>query len=99
MADLHNPLSWDDEDKYWRSNYRSRPYAGSSEYDVYRPGFRYGFESANRYQNRSWNEVESELSRDWTTYPHRGNSTWEQVKNAVRDAWDRVTNNRHVGAR
>lgn len=99
MADLHNPLSWDDEDKYWRSNYRSRPYAGSADYDVYRPGFRYGFESANRYQNRSWNDVEPELSKGWNTYPHRGNSTWDQVKNAVRDAWDRVTGNRPAGVR
>ena len=99
MADVNNPLTWDEEDKYWRTNYRTRPYAGSNEYDFYQPGYRYGYESATRYQNRKWDEVEPELSRGWNTYQYRGTSTWEQVKNAVRDAWDRVTGHRHVGVR
>jgi hypothetical protein len=99
MADVDRPISWDDEDTYWRTNYRSRPYASSNDYDYYRPGYRYGYESASRYQNRSWDEIEPELSRGWSTYEHRGTSTWEQVKSAVRDAWDRVTGNRPVGTR
>jgi hypothetical protein len=86
MADL-----WDDEDQYWRSAYSTRPYGSGSNYDALRPGYRYGWESANRYRGRSWNEVESELERDWSSYGHRGTSTWQQVKDAVRDAWDRVT--------
>jgi hypothetical protein len=91
MADRNNPLSWDDEDKYWQTNYRTRPYAsGSTEYDRYRPGYRYGYESATRYNGRSWNDVEADLSRGWNSFEHRGASTWEQVKDAVRDAWDRV---------
>ena len=101
MAEMKDRFSWDDEDTYWRSNYQSRPYAsgGSSDYDAFRPGYRYGYESAGRYQGRNWNEVESDLSRDWNSYEHRGKSTWEQVKGAVRDAWDRVTGNRPVGTR
>jgi hypothetical protein len=97
MADRNKPLTWDDEDTYWRSNYRTRPYAsGSSEYDRYRPGYRYGYDSASRYEGRQWNDIEPQLSRDWNSYEHRGTSTWEQVKDAVRDAWDRVTGNRGV---
>jgi hypothetical protein len=101
MADINNPHGWDDEDTYWRSNYRNRPYASSAdrEYDYYQPGYRYGYESAGRYQNRSWDEVESDLSGNWNTYEHRGNSTWEQMKDAVRDAWDRMTGNRRAAAR
>jgi len=101
MADRNTLSIWDDEDTYWRGNYRNRPYASSAgqEYDFYQPGYRYGFESANRYQDRSWNDVESDLSRDWNSYEHRGNSTWEQMKDAVRDAWDRVTGNRTTGRR
>ena len=98
MADQY-PQDWSVEDTYWRSNYRNRPYAGSQDYDFYRPGYRYGFESANRFRGKNWNEVESDLERDWNTYEHRGKSTWEQVKAAVRDAWDRVTTNRPVGTR
>jgi hypothetical protein len=89
MADMHN---WTEEDKYWRTNYRNRPYATTDRnYEYYEPGYRYGYEAASQYHDRSWNDVESDLSRNWNKYEHRGTSTWEQVKDAVRDAWDRVT--------
>jgi hypothetical protein len=97
MADM---TRWNDEDAYWRENYRRRPYASAEkDYGYYQSGYRYGCEAANRYPNRNWNDVEADLSRDWNTYEHRGNSTWEQIKDAVRDAWDRVTGNRPVGTR
>ena len=100
MADNY-PQDWADEDIYWQTNYRNRPYAssGSLSYETYRPGYRYGYESAHRYQGKNWEDVESDLSRGWNAYEHRATSTWEQVKAAVRDAWDRVTGNRHVGTR
>lgn len=100
MAEFTNRSSWDDEDTYWQNNYRNRPYASkTASYDTYQPGYRYGYEAANRYTDRSWTDVEPELSKSWNTYPHRGNSTWEQIKDAARDAWDRVTGHRHVGTR
>ena len=101
MADMNTPSGWDDEDTYWRTNYRNRPYAASAnrEYDYYQPGYRYGYEAADRFQDRSWNDVEADLSRDWNSYKHRGSSTWEQMKDAVRDAWDRVTGKRPARAR
>ncbi len=94
-------FNWNDEDTYWRSNFKTRPYAssGSHDYNFYQPGYRYGAESANRYQGKNWSDVESDLSRGWNQYEHRGQSTWEQVKDAVRDAWDRVTGHHPVGAR
>jgi len=97
MANPNNPLGWNDDDSYWQTNYRTRPYAsGSTEYERFRPGYRYGYESANRYTGRKWNDVEPELSKGWNSYEHRGTSTWEQVKDAVRDAWDRVTGRQTV---
>ena len=100
MADRNTRLDCNSEDTYWRTNYPERPYVSSSnDYDYYRPGYRYGFEAANKYQDRSWSDVEPELSKGWTSYEHRGNSTWEQMKAAVRDAWDRVTGNRPVSTR
>jgi hypothetical protein len=101
MAEMQNRPNWTDEDTYWRDNYRNRPYAtsGQRDYSYYEPGYRYGYEAANRYRDRDWSDVESDLSRGWNSYEHRGTSTWEQMKDAVRDAWDRMTGNRHVGAR
>jgi hypothetical protein len=82
---------WDDEDVYWRNNYSTRPYAAGRDYETLRPGYRYGYESASRYTGRNWTDVEKDLERDWNSYPHRSTSAWQQVKDAARDAWDRVT--------
>lgn len=83
---------WASDESYWRSNHASRPYATTDRgFDYYRPGYQYGYGSANRYRGRSWNDVEPELQRGWNSFEGRGQSTWENVKGAVRDAWDRVT--------
>lgn len=81
------------EDKYWRENHGTRPYARKDvEYDHYSPAYRAGVESYNRNQGRSFDEVEPELQRDWGRA--RGNSSleWEHARPAARDAWDRVSN-------
>ncbi|HEU4564746.1 MAG TPA: hypothetical protein VFS05_08865 [Gemmatimonadaceae bacterium] len=85
---------WSDEDRYWRDNFRSRPYVTADRgYDYYEPGYRYGYESAVHYRGRSWNDVEPELRSGWDRYEHRGTarSTWEDIKDSVRDAWNRIT--------
>ena len=100
MAEQFDKLRWEDEDEYWRTNFQDRPYVSSEQdYRFFQPSYRFGFDAANRYQNRNWSDVESELSSSWSKYEHRGTSTWEQVKHAVRDAWDRGTGKRPVGAR
>jgi len=85
---------WDDEDRYWRDNFRTRPYASADlGYEYYQPGYRYGYEMASQHRGRNWGDVESQLRTGWDTYPHRGStkSTWDQMKDSVRDAWNRVT--------
>jgi hypothetical protein len=94
--------AWETEDNYWFENFSSRPYAlGPDFYDRFRPGFRYGFESAHHNMGRSWEEAEADLRRGWDAYEHRGTdpSPWEEIKEAVRDAWERVTGNRESEAR
>jgi hypothetical protein len=85
--------SWETEDNYWTENFSSRPYAlGPDYYDRFRPGYRYGFESAQHHLGRQWDEAEPDLRQGWESYEHRGlNPTaWDEIKQAVRDAWDRV---------
>jgi hypothetical protein len=86
--------SWETEDNYWHENFSSRPYAlGPDFYDRFRPAYRYGFESAQHHMGRSWDEAEPDLRQGWTGYQHRGESqsAWDEIKDAVRDAWDRIT--------
>jgi hypothetical protein len=88
-------LDWTTEEEYWRKNYATRPYIGAnSDFDYWRPGYRYGYESGMKYQGRAWNDAEKDLKTGWDRFEHRGKATWEQMKSAVRDGWDRVTGNR-----
>ena len=89
--------SWETEDNYWHENFTSRPYAlGPDYYERFRPGYRYGFESAQHYLGRGWDEAEPDLRQGWETYEYRGQTptAWEEIKDAVRDAWDRVVSGR-----
>lgn len=80
------------EDTYWRENYTSRPYARpGATYDDYQPAYRYGMDSYTRYPNRSFDDVEPELSRDWGTARGHSPLDWDNAKHASRDAWQRVS--------
>lgn len=60
-------------------------------YDRYTPAYRYGYELASdkRYSGNEWNAVETQARRDWEAR-YQGQSTWEDVKDAIRYAWDKV---------
>jgi hypothetical protein len=84
-------LDWGKEDTYWRSNWQSRPYVVADRgYEFYGPGFRFGYESAILYSGRTFDDVESDLREQWDNYKHRGQATWEHIKEAARDGWKRV---------
>jgi hypothetical protein len=80
------------EDAYWRDAYSSRPYYTSDyTFDDYGPAYRHGYTSYPRYEGRSFDEVESDLSRDWNQAKGRSRLEWDRAKYAVRDSWDRVS--------
>jgi hypothetical protein len=81
------------EDAYWREHYKNRPYYDTSknyEYHEYQPAYRYGWESRGRYADKTFNEVEPHLQRDWESAKAHSRLSWEHAKHAARDAWDRV---------
>lgn len=81
------------EDQYWRDNYASRPYiASGSTYDDYGPAYRHGVDSYTRYPDRSFDEMEPDLRRDWDSSRGQSKLEWEHARHASRDAWDRVKN-------
>jgi hypothetical protein len=83
---------WQSDESFWRDNYRTRPYTDESrDFEHYRPGYQYGYESADRIGPRPWSEAEPELRKGWDRYEGRSDSTWEDIKDSVRDAWDRIT--------
>jgi hypothetical protein len=81
------------EDAYWRQNYASRPYIDKgADYEAYRPAYRYGWESYDRYAGQSFDDVEPQLSSEWEARP--GQIGWSKARSAVRDAWQRVDEGR-----
>ena len=79
------------EDAYWRDNYTKEPYyVEGRTYDDYAPAYRTGYEAQTRYAGRSYNEIESDLERDY--YANRGNGRleWRDARDATRAAWHRV---------
>jgi len=88
VAESVNPTA---EDAYWRENYVSRPYYQPGEaYEDWSPAYRYGWESRTRYEDRKFDDVETDLGRDWDRAKGQSKLSWEKAKNATRDAWDRV---------
>jgi uncharacterized protein YcfJ len=88
VAEAVNPTA---EDAYWRDNYKTRPYVDqATTYDEYAPAYRYGWESRTKYQGRKFDEVETDLQRDWDRSRGKSNLSWDRARQATRDAWDRV---------
>ncbi|MES2786078.1 MAG: hypothetical protein V4684_11490 [Pseudomonadota bacterium] len=81
------------EDSYWRENHSSRPYAQKDlGYDHYKPAYSAGVESFNKNPNRSFDDIEPELSRDWSRARGSSSLEWEHARPAARDAWERASN-------
>ncbi len=80
---------------HWRDHYKTRPYADdSTDFDQYEPAYGYGAASYSKYPGQNFDDIDSDLSRDWNA--SRGNSTleWDRARYAARDAWDRVSTHR-----
>lgn len=80
-----------EEDIYWRDNYASRPYVSGASYDEFGPAYRYGVDSYSKYQGRSFDEVDADLSRDWGSTRGKSSLDWERARPAARDAWQRLS--------
>ena len=85
-------LDWTAHDEYWRDNYGSRPYTKADRaYEYYQPAYKYGHESAFFYGGRAWDEeVEHDLERGWDQARGDSPCTWLEVREEVRDAYDRA---------
>ena len=88
IANAADPVA---EEAYWRDNHSSRSYASGSSYDEYRPAYGYGVDAFARYPGRTFDEVEPELGRDWSSKRGSSSLEWGRAKHATRDAWQRVS--------
>lgn len=80
---------FDMENPVYREHYNNTLTDTGYPYDYYVPAYRYGYGLASdaRYQNRSWDQVEPDVRRDWER-EHPG--TWERFKASIRHAWEKT---------
>lgn len=78
------------DDTYYRNYYNTNLTNSGYTYDQYSPVFRYGeaLGTSDRYRGKDWTVVEPEARREWE---NRNPGTWDEFKDSVRHAWDRVT--------
>ena len=78
---------------YWRNNFKTRPYAtGKATFEEYEPAYAYGVSSYAKYPGRSFDQVETDLSRNWLSTRGKSNLDWDSARPASRDAWERNAN-------
>ncbi|MDB5966408.1 MAG: hypothetical protein JWQ72_2908, partial [Polaromonas sp.] len=78
----------------YRNHFDANFASSGGRYEDYEPAYAYGSQlrSDARYANRSWDDVESDAQRDWSSQnPGSSSGTWERMKSAVRHGWDSVT--------
>ena len=79
------------EADHWRANHAKQPfYSEGQEYDAYEPAYRLGATSLDRYPNKSFDDVEPHLQKDYEGMKGEAHVGWERAKAATRAAWDRV---------
>ncbi|HEX5685791.1 MAG TPA: hypothetical protein VFY73_17345 [Ideonella sp.] len=78
------------EDTYWQQNFHSRPYAEGARYEDFGPAYRYGVNAFQSFPDRSFDDMEPELSRHWPHSSEGSTLDWERAKHATRDAWTRL---------
>jgi hypothetical protein len=81
---------WGRYEPMYRQHYQSAYGTRGHNYDAYRPAYRFGYEMARnpRYRDYDWNRFEPEARREWDRMGTREQGTWEDIKDAVRHAWD-----------
>jgi phage tail tape-measure protein len=85
IAEAVNPTAYTE---HFRKDYVSAPYyISGSEWRDYEPAYKYGYDTYGQYRGRQFDDVESELQRNWDAT--RGNSrlAWNDARQAVRDGW------------
>jgi uncharacterized protein (TIGR02271 family) len=82
---------WSRYEQMYRQDYQRRYGSRGQNFNYYLPAYRYGYDlrSNPRYRGyNDWSRVEPEARADWER--RGGQGAWEDVKDAVRHAWESV---------
>lgn len=78
-----------DEAQYL-ATYRDAPYYSTGRHwRDYAPAYRYGHHARDAHPDERFEEVESQLAREWPRCRAESRLQWAEARGAVRDAWQR----------
>ena len=79
------------EELYWREHFGSEPYYDPNfSFEDYLPAWRVGWEGRARHVARKFEDVEKDLETEFHWNRGQSRLLWEQARDAVRAAWNRV---------
>jgi uncharacterized protein (TIGR02271 family) len=92
-GDVADARGFNAYDADFRSHYQTSLAGRGHAYDRWAPAYHYGYDLASdkRYTSSDWTAVEPEARRRWE---ERGQGTWEEFKDTIRYAWDKVRGRR-----
>ena len=77
----------------FRREYDNSPYRNRYTWDQARPAYQYGWQSySDQYQGRPWNEVRTNLERNW-----KGQGKFSDYEDLIRTGYERRANYRPTG--
>lgn len=79
------------EETYWLQDFNARTYVEQgSSFGNYGPAYGFGVSSFERSPGRSFEDVEPEMSSNWTSGRGSSRLTWNRARPAARDEWTRL---------
>ena len=85
VAEMVNPTEYTE---YFERAYTERPYYNKNyAWNDYSPAYQYGYSSYNKYQGRTFDQVEDQLRTDWEITKGNSRMAWNDAREAVRDGW------------
>jgi uncharacterized protein YcfJ len=88
IAEAVNPTEYSE---HFKNTYRERPYFSKErEWSDYEPAYKYGYDTYGQYRGQRFDDVETDLERNWQQARAKSRLEWNEAKGAVRDGWHHI---------
>lgn len=88
IAEAVNPTEYTD---HFKTQYKSTPYyTAGREWNDYAPAYKYGYDTYGQNRGQKFEDVETNLERDWNRVKADSRLEWNEAKQAVRDGWHHI---------
>ena len=91
IAEAINPTDYTD---HFQNTYRDTAYYSSGrDWNDYEPAYKYGYDTYGQYRGQRFEDVESDLERNWDATRANSRLAWNEARGAVRDGWHHIERN------